>query len=335
MSQRPLVSQVKASAGFSVTYRRNLLRSAISLVLLSGTVMPVHANTTATDSCALGARYEKLAAKASADFRRSDALEAMERAVEACGTSAYWQKLGTLAASFGEDAYNERAAEAFVNAHDLATTNPARAAAAASYAELLFHTGDRTRAVDMIYQARNLDPSNPEILASAETMVEATKELTEEDIRRGVSDQMFKPLVMSKVQPTAQPSGGGAAAGSSTAVALGAEKRIRVQLQFESGSTELDSLSRDNLATLVKSLAGLDPTQQFVFEGHADARGGADANRVLSTRRAEAVRALVVGMNPSLDGRISVRGKGEDELLSFGSLASDHQANRRLVVKYR
>lgn len=295
--------------------------------------------------CDLGERYEKLAAKATAEFRRGDALEAMERAVEACGNSAYWQKLGELAASFGETDYNERAAEAFVNAHDLATTNPMRAKAAASYAELLFHTGDRTRAVDMIYQARNLDPANPEILASAETMVDATKELTDEDIRRGVSDQMFKPLVLNKVNLAkaaeasaasgSAASGGGAAASvASPASGTVSEKRIRVQLQFESGSTALDELSRANLVTLVRSLSSLAADQEFIFEGHADARGPASANRVLSKQRAEAVRELVTQMDGSLAGRISTLGKGEDELLSYGQLSSDHQANRRLVVKY-
>ena len=320
------------------TARTSCLKSFAQAGLVVSSLLV--ANAAVADTCELGARYERLANKASAEFRRSDALEAMERAVEACGGSEYWQKLGALAASFGEADYNERAAEAFVNAHDMATDNPTRAIAAASYADLLFHTGDRSRAVDMIYKARNLDPNNSEILASAETMVAATRELTDEDVRRGVSDQMFKPLVLNRVdvaKPAGASAAGGSGSGASVAVAAAEEpeKQIRVQLQFQSGSTALDELSRSNLTTLVRNLVGLDRGKQFVFEGHADTRGDAAANRVLSTKRAEAVRSLVVGMDASLAGRIVVRGKGEDEPMSYGSLESDHQANRRLLVKYR
>ena len=72
---------------------------------------------------------------------------------------------------------------------------------------------------------------------------------------------------------------------------------------------------------------------RFEFTGHADTRGAAATNQVLSLQRAEAIRERIVAMKPGLAGRISVLGRGEEQPRSYGQSESDHKANRRLEVR--
>jgi OOP family OmpA-OmpF porin len=75
------------------------------------------------------------------------------------------------------------------------------------------------------------------------------------------------------------------------------------------------------------------PDTETVIEGHASAPGAADYNLMISKKRAEAVRTLLIndyGINPS---RISAVGFGETQLLDTSNTAAANNVNRRITAK--
>ncbi len=66
--------------------------------------------------------------------------------------------------------------------------------------------------------------------------------------------------------------------------------------------------------------------------GHMDSTGDADANRLLSLRRAQAVRDYLVSSYGFDPARFTVEGKGSDEPLAPNDTASGRHANRRVEL---
>jgi peptidoglycan-associated lipoprotein len=94
-----------------------------------------------------------------------------------------------------------------------------------------------------------------------------------------------------------------------------------------------DEATGSNIGILAHALADkAHPGQEFVFVGHADERGNAQTNLILSRRRAEAIYQAVVAIEPSLKGRIEVTGRGSAEPLDPGHDERAYRANRRLQV---
>jgi len=85
---------------------------------------------------------------------------------------------------------------------------------------------------------------------------------------------------------------------------------------------------------LDESIAWLErhPDAKVVVEGHADARGAADANRALAERRAEAVRDYLVARGADPD-RISVVAYGADRPLCEERREACWAMNRRAVLR--
>jgi phosphate transport system substrate-binding protein len=108
---------------------------------------------------------------------------------------------------------------------------------------------------------------------------------------------------------------------------------VSIPINFELGTTMVDSPTRSNISVLAAALA--DPgysKQHFIFVGHADVRGIEPNNIVLSKRRAEAISQAVVLLQPSLEGRIEVTGRGSSEPIDPGNDERAYRANRRLQV---
>jgi len=86
---------------------------------------------------------------------------------------------------------------------------------------------------------------------------------------------------------------GGKGAPSDGELRLGLTERCRVELPgvyFAFGTAAIDPISDGALAELARAIAG-HPEWKFTVEGHTDSVGTDAANRLLSQRRAEAVRA--------------------------------------------
>lgn len=67
------------------------------------------------------------------------------------------------------------------------------------------------------------------------------------------------------------------------------------------------------------------------IEGYTDCTGGADYNRELSDRRANAVRTSLVGMGISSD-RITIHGYGQASPVASNDTAAGRQSNRRVEI---
>jgi OmpA-OmpF porin, OOP family len=288
----------------------------------------------ADSDCALASRYYDLSKKATSDYKQRDAYEFLERAVEVCPTSyQYLQELGEAAAGFGEE-LNARAAEAYVSAYALAEDAPEQARSIGRYAELLFHTNN-PNALSYIHQAKNLDPDNAWIAALAKQIDERSLTVTADGIKRGLGDMAFKPLILqNRPEPEQQPGQGGSGKSpKDTDVQVQPVGSVQIPLNFEFNSTRLDRQTQTNIGVLASTLAEADfAGKRFVFVGHADRRGTADANMILSMQRAVAIFNAVVALQPSLAGRISTEGRGSEQPLSLGNTEADYRVNRRLEV---
>jgi OOP family OmpA-OmpF porin len=75
------------------------------------------------------------------------------------------------------------------------------------------------------------------------------------------------------------------------------------------------------------------PTTDTVIEGHASAPGDADYNMMLSQKRADAVRILLINQY-GIDGvRLTAKGFGETQLLDTSNTEAANKANRRITAK--
>ena len=99
-------------------------------------------------------------------------------------------------------------------------------------------------------------------------------------------------------------------------------------LLFDVGSSTLRPGVRQDLSDLASSLQNY-PGHDAVIVGHASTDGSTATNQSLSERRAEAVRAYLVGQGVS-SGRTQAYGRGESEPLA--GLAGSDPGNRRVEI---
>lgn len=100
---------------------------------------------------------------------------------------------------------------------------------------------------------------------------------------------------------------------------MGFKRAVRFSLpalSFKVGSAELPDALRRQLDVFASVLSQKRGTGRVVrVEGHADASGAADANQVLSQRRADAVRAYLVdkGADPAMLEAVGMGAKAPKE----------------------
>lgn len=327
----------KASGGSETMCR------SLNWLIAALTVMPL-AGWSAEQDCALSARYYQLADTAKTEYREQDAYEFLTRAAGACPKYQYVQEMAELATEFGDPELTQRAAEGFGDALDLASNDTERARSIARYAELLFHGNDPQNAMSYIIEARNLDPNSVWIADLSDEITTRASNVTPEDIKRGLGDMAFKPLRLRRSvrdDDLALIGGSGGAGGGAEQTSQpppadadqAARKSINIALNFQANSTALDAATRNNLRVLADTLVQDEFTgKQFLLVGHADVRGDAHANLVLSTERATAIFVAIQALQPGLASRIETMGRGEEQPLSTGMSEADHRINRRLEV---
>ncbi len=115
--------------------------------------------------------------------------------------------------------------------------------------------------------------------------------------------------------------------------ALESDKRASVSFAdvlFESDKAQIKKDAMPYVNPLVSYLKD-NPTRKVWIEGHTDSVGGAAYNMELSTRRAEAVRDVLV--NAGIDSkRIAVKGMGEAEPIATNNTPEGRQMNRRVDI---
>ena len=311
-------------------YKSLAIGSAV--VFMFTVPFPASAQQSEQNDCAMAERYYSMAQQQLGANKQSAAAGYLEKAAAACPRHAYFQELGELRMETVDRFDQQQAVEAFVQSHALASSDKERARALWKYAALLHQEGDPQNADRLIRDARMLDADNQEIADLAAAIQEQIENPTRETLVRGLASSLYQPL------QTQAASGQVASVGSSVAVPDATTARdenpsIRIPINFEFNSTAPDSSTSRNIEILASTLS--DPEFQdrdFVFVGHADVRGDAEYNKVLSRRRAYAIYEIIVGIEADLEGRISVKGMGESEPIEPGNTEEAHRANRRLQV---
>ncbi len=102
-------------------------------------------------------------------------------------------------------------------------------------------------------------------------------------------------------------------------------------VQFEKGRAKLLRSSIPQLNELAAYLLENKEVEAEII-GHTDSDGDAERNRILSQRRAEALRQYLI-QNGVEARRIKATGKGESEPVTENDTAEGRAMNRRVEVK--
>lgn len=88
---------------------------------------------------------------------------------------------------------------------------------------------------------------------------------------------------------------------------------LSLPVRFEFDSAEITGSARAQLDTLAEGIRMLPPAQSIRIEGHTDAVGADEYNRLLSTRRADAVKQYLVQAHGIDEQRLKAAGLGEQQ----------------------
>ncbi|HSI60034.1 MAG TPA: OmpA family protein [Ideonella sp.] len=99
---------------------------------------------------------------------------------------------------------------------------------------------------------------------------------------------------------------------------------------FDTNRAELKAGGLRSMEKLVGFLAQY-PLRKALVEGYTDSVGGDGSNQALSGRRADAVRAALVGMGVGTE-RVATRGMGEAYPVASNDSAAGRQLNRRVEI---
>jgi outer membrane protein OmpA-like peptidoglycan-associated protein len=104
-----------------------------------------------------------------------------------------------------------------------------------------------------------------------------------------------------------------------------------LMITFETNSAQLTQRAMRSLDVVGQALSSNKlAASRFSIEGHADPRGGSDANLQLSQARAESVRQYLVKNSRIADGRLDAVGKGDRELMNKSNPIAPE--NRRVTI---
>lgn len=316
------------------------MKSATTVMLAA---MLAAAGAQAQTDCSLGQRFLQLSRDRAASGVNEEAVGFLNRALEVCPSYESYEALGELQAQSSERQDQAQAVKAFAAANELAPSDAARAKTEFEYAKLLNRNGDPQNAYPLAKDAHFLNPDDAQISALAQRLEEDIRNPSHEQLVRGLQDALYQPLRMGRVRPLpvlAQAGSAAAAVSQKTAEKepLGASQAnigpsVSIPINFNTATTVVDQRTRPNVATLADALA--DPAfagRKFLFLGHADRRGSDEYNMTLSRERAQTMSLEVTRLEPSLQGRIEVDGRGSREPIDPGTGPDALRANRRLQV---
>jgi len=110
--------------------------------------------------------------------------------------------------------------------------------------------------------------------------------------------------------------------------------KLDLAIHFDFNSDTLTPKGKTQTQQLAIALTnGQLKDKQLTLIGHTDSVGDDDYNMNLSQRRARAVQAYLIEQDARLNYRIKAIGKGESQLLSYGTSSNDHQLNRRVEIQ--
>ncbi len=112
------------------------------------------------------------------------------------------------------------------------------------------------------------------------------------------------------------------------------EKEVTIDLHvpFEKNSAQVQATMNNDIHRLASFMKQYTNTSA-VIEGHSSAVGNAKYNLILSQKRADAIKNVLISEHDIDASRLVAKGFGESKLISQGITAADHQLNRRVVAK--
>ncbi len=111
--------------------------------------------------------------------------------------------------------------------------------------------------------------------------------------------------------------------------AVGCSLSMTLQVQFDTGKATIKPESNGKLDEFVQFLKDV-PSAKGELEGHTDNVGKKASNQSLSQRRAEAVKAYVVGKGVDA-ARLTAKGYGDTKPVADNKTVDGRAANRRVV----
>jgi OOP family OmpA-OmpF porin len=115
-------------------------------------------------------------------------------------------------------------------------------------------------------------------------------------------------------------------------VALKGDKEITLHVKFQTNKAVLEPASKSQVADLAAFLTEY-PQTTVVVEGHTDSVGSAEYNKVLSQKRAEAVKQSLIADYAIEAARVSSVGYGEEKPIADNATKEGQAQNRRVVAK--
>jgi outer membrane protein OmpA-like peptidoglycan-associated protein len=112
----------------------------------------------------------------------------------------------------------------------------------------------------------------------------------------------------------------------------GAVYNVCADVLFAFNRAAVRSAASGALRSVARSIKRRYADRRLTVEGHTDARGDEAYNRRLSLRRAESVKAWLVGQGGLDTGRIAVKGYGEARPVGSNATGEGRARNRRVVV---
>jgi len=112
----------------------------------------------------------------------------------------------------------------------------------------------------------------------------------------------------------------------------GAVYNVCADVLFAFNRAAVRSAASGALRSVARSIKRRYADRRITVEGHTDARGEEAYNRRLSLRRAESVKAWLVGQGGLDASRIAVKGYGEARPVGSDATAAGRARNRRVVV---
>ncbi len=105
---------------------------------------------------------------------------------------------------------------------------------------------------------------------------------------------------------------------------------MRINIDYQSGSFEVDLRTRERLQPLIRKLLILDEVN-VAIQGFTDNIGSAEANQSLSQKRANRMRDWLVTEGIAIE-RLTAVGKGETNFIASNQTADGRALNRRIEL---
>lgn len=278
------------------------------------------ASLAAADDCSQSEQFYQLANKAGGEKDFETAAEWLNKSVDLCAGYRNWHLLGRAEQKLG---HLDKSLNAYEQAVHFAANDNEKANAIGRYGQVLALNGQRQEAANMLHAARQLHSQPaPEWMTSQAKELDlslAENPVSAEQIKRGLASRHYGLLSV----PTK----------SDTRISSVPIPSVNIRINFIYNSSQVDDFSKQNVSALASALSDdAYNDRQFLLIGHSDARGKSEYNRDLSLDRAEAIRDMLVAIEPGLEGRLDTTGYGESKPLYYGNTDEDYRLNRRLEV---